>query len=567
MAYFVNKAPSSFWNVYAASNLAAWLLFGGYSLCAFATPQTVTTKLGSIAGVEEEHFSVFMGIPYAKPPVGDLRWSPPVPPEPWAGILQATNFKEPCPYLEGLLLPTKTEDDFIGDEDCLYLNIWSPKPKATRENFPVMVFIHGGGFELGGTNQKMFGQFMYDGALLAERGPVVVVTISYRLGALGFMAHPAFGNNPAGQPMTNFGLQDQIAALRWVQGNIAAFGGDPSRVTIFGESAGAMSICALLASPVAEPGLFHRAIQQSGGCFELSGLQALATGNDFATRMGCGSPLSLPEQAACLRKLDVKKVVTNQPSMYKFDPDPPFLNSVSSISGFFDSEGIRRFFEKFALGVRLPFLPVIDGWILPDTPLAMIAQNRHKAVPVILGHTTHEIPEIAINGFDEASFTNLAKSRFGGRANAVIAHYSDKNYGSLNAAISALVTDVSFVCPARKEAIALTHSDQAKVFKYLFDHPLGLFRSGMFGNTFHGTDLPILFFDLNDAWPFMRSESYEIQNKMVKYWTSFAATGLPAGKDLEPWPLFDAKSESFVHFEESVTIGSKYRTVQCDLFQ
>lgn len=539
-------------------------LFGSPCL---AESTIVSIEQGAIRGEENDSFRVYKGIPYAKPPVGPLRWAAPEPAPAWNGILDTHEFKEPCPYLEGLFLPLKDESDFVGNEDCLYLNVWTPRSKDRPKIFPVMVFIHGGAFELGGTNQKMFGQYMYDGALLAGKGEVVVVTISYRLGALGFLAHPALGKNPAGGPITNFGLQDQLMALKWVKKNIAAFKGDSSRVTIFGESAGAMSVCALLTSPVVPANLFQGAIQQSGGCFSVTEEAALASGAKFANQMGCPASLPLSEQAACLRRLDAKQIVLTQPSMFRVHDDPSFLSPLQSVAEFFDESISRQLIEGTVLRMRLPILPVVDGWFIPKQPVTLISQKKSKPIPIVLGHTPQEVPEIAVGSYDETSFTALVKKEFPRHAAEILAYYSEKNFGSLKKAISTFVTDVTFTCPAREEALELAKAGNTQVYKYVFEHPIGWFRSGFLGGPVHGSDLPFLFFDFSNAWPLMRSESYTIQDMMLRYWTSFAAFGSPNMPGLEPWPSFDDKDERHLYFEESVLTGARYHAAQCKLLE
>lgn len=218
-----------------------------------ALDEIVEVDSGLISGQSGDGYYYYLGIPFAAPPVGELRWKPPQPVEPWSGVRECTEFGPACPQP---LLPFAGFEFDTMDEDCLYLNVWTPA-KSPNDCLPVMVLIHGGGFFSGSASQPFF-----DGAPLAKKG-VVFVGINYRLGPLGFLAHPELAEESPEGLTGNYGLLDQIAALKWVQRNIAAFGGDPSRVTIFGESAGGMSVSALLLSPMAE-GLFHRAIAQSG---------------------------------------------------------------------------------------------------------------------------------------------------------------------------------------------------------------------------------------------------------------------------------------------------------------
>src|SRR5690349_6433505 len=283
--------------------LAALVVACTIGLASVAHAQTVTATLpvGPVAGVVTPAMLEFLGIPYAEAPVGDLRWAPPEPHAPWTTPLDASTFGSPCPQTPSAFgIPSSTED-------CLFLNVYVPHRKTVPERDlkrkrPVMVWIHGGAFQVGSAGN-------YDPTKLVTAGDVIVVSINYRLGALGFLAHPALSaESPAGIS-GNYGILDQQLALRWVQDNIAGFGGDPKRVTIFGESAGGISVHTQLASPLAA-GLFRRAIVQSGAVFAQPTLQAAeALGQHSADALGCSD-----QTAACLRALSVDDVLANQPS-------------------------------------------------------------------------------------------------------------------------------------------------------------------------------------------------------------------------------------------------------------
>jgi len=258
----------------------------------------VRTAAGPVVGIAAETAGVcaWLGMPYATPPVGDRRWRRPEPAAPWGKPLKAEKFGERCAQFGLLGTPGKTKPR--GSENCLYLNVYSPDPGGKA---PVMVWIHGGGLMSGSG-----GSALYTGDRLAAAQDVVVVTINYRLGVFGFLAHPGFREEDSDGSVGGYGMMDQIAALKWVRQNIAAFGGDPDNVTIFGESAGGWSVCQLMASPAAK-GLFHRAIQQSGNCNQSRPLgQGFAFGKDFADKLGCGS-------TDCLRAKPADEIMSVTP--------------------------------------------------------------------------------------------------------------------------------------------------------------------------------------------------------------------------------------------------------------
>ena len=325
-----------------------------------AAAALVTIDAGAVQGVAPSPDSpvrVYRGIPFARPPVGPLRWQPPQPVQPWQGIRDCTEFGPSCPQPPARIVP---EIQGAKSEDCLYLNVWTAA--SPGDNRPVLVWIHGGGFSIGSGAQRF-----YDGTHFAENG-AVLVTINYRLGPFGFLAHPALSAESPQNASGNFGLLDQIAALTWVRHNIAAFGGDPDRVTIFGESAGGMSVGFLLASPLAS-GLFHRAILQSGVPGAGSPLRdttgpnpsAEATGIAVARELGIPDPASdSPQTAARLRDV----------------PAETLLETTNPRVGLFGK------------GRRL--WPVVDGHVLPRPPDHLFARGVYNHVPVLLGSNADE---------------------------------------------------------------------------------------------------------------------------------------------------------------------------------
>ncbi len=464
-----------------------------------AGPLVVNTEAGQLHGIATDGAREFRGVPFAAPPIGELRWRAPQPVAAWSGIRDASTFSPVCPQQP----PSPNGQS----EDCLYLNVTTPDDAGTTQGqLPVIVFIHGGGFELGEGAD-------YDPAKLARAGSVVV-TINYRLGLLGFLAHPALADRPGG-PTGNYGLMDQQAALRWVQANIAQFGGDPHKVTIDGQSAGGLSVLMQLASPGAD-GLFHRAIIESGAFApkQISLADAEAAGQASAAAVGCAD-----QSAGCLRGLPVDVLVANQ--------------QASVTPG------------------------VIDGAVLKQSVLAAIAKGQFNRVPIINGSNTEEerlftgIGLSVTNGVTvklsgEITATNY-KSMLAANfdvssrtASLIAAQYPLSKYAQPALAFSAANSDANFSCPA----LALDAAASLHVPTYAYDFndnnaPERFIPAPPLPTTAtHQSELQYLF-DLPNALPAALSADQEtLASGMRSAWTRFAATGSPAitGQD---WPRFD----------------------------
>ena len=463
----------------------------------------VRTGDGAVQGMTVGTVNEFLGVPYAAPPTGNLRWRPPQPPAPWQGIRDATQFAPSCPQPPSPFAPHGTFS-----EDCLYLNVYTPTlPGGDGNRRPVLVWIHGGGLTEEGSSN-------YDGAKLAADG-AVVVTINYRLGALGFLAHPALASRPGG-PAGNYGLMDQQAALRWVQDNISQFGGNPDNVTIAGQSAGGLSVLAQLVSTGAR-GLFQRAIIESGA-FALNQqplAAAEAAGEAFAAQVGC------PDQTAtCLRNLPVANLVT-----------PDFVG----IPG------------------------VVDGKVLTEPIGAALAAGQFAHVPVLNG-TNHDEEQLFVAGLGLAvsggTFVPIPEGNMvtpGGyqgdiaavlgvpaaRAAAIVGEYPLSAHASPDAALSTLVSDANFACPALQ--VDQQTSARVPTFAYEFNDdnaPQPYTQPGFITVATHESELPYLF-DLPNA-PFHPAPSPDQQTlaaSMRAAWVNFAATGNPVTAAL-PWPAF-----------------------------
>lgn len=469
-------------------------VFGCATLVAADGPR-VTIDSGTIEGVSADGLHVFKGLPYAAPPVGVLRWRAPQPVTKWNGIRRATDY--------GNDAPQKNQWAPNQDEDCLYLNVWAPGDAASRP-YPVMVWIHGGAF--------ISGSGRMNGEALAKQG-VVLVSFNYRLGRLGFFAHPALDNQRrADEPPANFWLQDQIAALQWVQRNIAQFGGDPNRVTIFGVSAGGTSVNMLMASPLAK-GLFQRAIAQSGiGGFgpyrrwreDHAGREPLMEiGKRFSVTQGLNSK---PDVAAALRAL-------------------PWKTVAKIGSGIEDREG---------------FDIVVDGVTLTDDPQRIFEQGKQNPVPFLAGFNSFEGNlSLVIPWTDQPPRAEVEK-----RLDRLAPHYSKRPDDK--ALWNDLYGDVYF---GTSTLLLVREMERVKTpaWTYYFDYVRGRGRNAR--GAGHGSEVPFVFGSV--LLPSDRDR--EIIRVMQGHWIQFAKTGDPNGPSLPEWPSYTAaKPMTLVYGQESI---------------
>jgi para-nitrobenzyl esterase len=492
----------------------------------------VTIDSGTVHGKATGAMRRFLGIPYAAPPTYTNRFRTPQPVARWSGTLETTAVGPECPQT------------FLGssdDEDCLYLNVFAP---SGAHALPVMVWLHGGAFISGSGGEKF-----YDGGVLAGYG-AVVVTLNYRLGAFGFLAHPMLDvEDPAYPTSGNYGFEDQRAALEWVQRNIHAFGGDPSRVTLFGESAGGFSTCVHYLSS-RDHGLFGAAIVESGLCgasiVTTTHAIAQSQGAALATALGCsGSDAST---IACLRAMPADTILSA--TML-----PPLMTQTPG----------GMFYQTELLPTQLPN---VDGYVIAAPLRDALAAGAFEPRPLIVGsnadegtlfHSSVYAREVA----DETQYRAALAVRFGAtNADAIVAHYPVASYASANDALAHVSGDAFFVCPARTTARGAANAG-AHVFRYALEQPLeNPFEVGL--GVFHGSDLPFVFG--NDDFPLghVGSSGASLALAMQAYWTSFAKTHAPAGATA--WPAYDPASDPYLVLAPTIAPANALSATACDFW-
>jgi para-nitrobenzyl esterase len=481
-------------------------------------PLVVTTKNGPVRGAPDGATTSFKRIPFAAPPVGDLRFRPPAPAAPWTDVRDATAFSPQCVQVD---YETRAP---IGKEDCLYLNVWSPSDR-TGAPLPVLFWIHGGDNVIGSASEAY-----YEAHQLAEKAHVVVVTINYRLGAFGWLAHPAFANESPHQSSGNYGLLDQIAALEWTRDNIAAFGGDPSRVLVGGQSAGASNTCALVTSPLAR-GLFSRALMMSLACYVVEPAVVASTNDAVERALGC----TTGDIAACMRS--------------KSAHDLALVPGASLLR----TNEVADYYE------------VIDGWALPAAPESVLAQGRHMHVPMIVGTTRDEYsallplvvpyPPSTPEGY-QAELEKMFGQEI---ATKVAAEYPLEKYGTPYNALSAVVSDEVMNCPSRRAARAATKTQSEPVYRYVFGQAPKSGPYAVYGAP-HGIDVDFLFHTFTAAPP--TDEEAAVADTFIAFVGRFAATGSVDAV----WPAYGA-NDAFLRLETPLSTGEGWRNAECDFWE
>ena len=490
--------------------ISALIVCNGAPLCA-ALKQPVKISGGMVSGVagRDTSITVFKGLPYAAPPVGDLRWHAPKPVVPWQGVKKADQFGNSC--IQTIVKERKPWTyEFMAhneiSEDCLYLNVWTGA-KSASEKRPVYMYIHGGG-----NREGSGGIQVYDGEGLAKKG-IVVVTINYRLGVFGFFAHPELTKESGMNSSGNYALLDVVAALHWIHDNIAAFGGDPTKVTIGGQSAGAGMTHNMVASPLAK-GLFHGAIAESGSSYGPGNMRKLADaeqmGVKFAEAKGAHS-------LAELRQMPWQKI---------FEP----------------VEG-------------LGFGPVVDGYVLPASAMEIFAQGKQNDVPTITGGNRHDnngpVPHPTVT---VVQFVEQSKQRYGELADEFLKLYpaanDDQAHDSYNASLQDNMRTSQYLWAMSRAKTAKTD-----VFVYYWDHALPGPDADFYG-AFHTSEVPYVMDAIDQTVDRkLTAEDHKIADTVSSYWANFIKTGNPNGKGLPRWP--SVKEKPATAFE----IGDKYQSI------
>jgi len=477
----------------------------------------VETGSGAVLGVDEDGYQGFFGIPYAAAPVGDLRFAPPEAPEAWDGVRDATAFGGVCPQASAF----GWVDVQDTQEDCLVANVWAPTDAADA---PVMVWIHGGGFMFGAGHLPT-----YWGHELAKKG-VVVVTFNYRVGPLGFLAHPEIGGG-------NWGLMDQQAALRWVQDNVSQFGGDPDNVTIFGESAGAVSVCMHLVMTGAE-GLFHRAIMESGVCgISDTPAQANALGEQLAAAVDCDGAADV---AACLRDVSAQDLAEALPMA-----------------------------KALFFGGGVKWGPAVDGALITGQPAVQLFMGQGVRVPSIIGANKDEgtlFVQWAGGGFDAAALEALVGNFTSDKVDEVLAAYPAEDYDTVDARAAEILGDATFVCTG-KLAARLLATGGTPIWMYHFTRAV---ENPVFDDlgAFHTAELPFVFgnglFEFDATLP---AEAQPLVDEMQGYWTRFAAAGDPNGDGALEWLGYSPNEEAYLELNIPTATGFNLKGEKCALWE
>ena len=501
--------------------------------------EPVETSAGAVRGMSYpgEPSCVWKGIPFAAPPTGDLRWKAPEPHPGWSGVLDTVEYGAQC--MQGGSPLVNKQYGF--SEDCLYLNVWRPKKSG---KFPVMYWIHGGGLTIGASSSPL-----YYGDKIAAEKDVVLVSINYRLGAFGFYSLEGFSKESPDGGSGNYGMLDMIAGLEWVRDNISEFGGDPDNVTIFGESAGSLAVCNLLASPLAA-GLYHKAIMQSGGCGAKTMDECNADGAVFADAAGCSGP----DTVSCMRKKSGDEI----------------MNVVNKDAGVMES------FSKESFSFRM----CVDGHAFKENPIDAIAAGRYNNVPVIVGSNHDEsklfvlmgapyyriMPRFALHAISRNKFrpSDAGMDRYREL-------YPSSEYRLPADAYCAGATDMWFGCRGLEE-VESSAPNQPATYYYRFDYDDNNVPH-LVGAT-HGLEISYIFDTIDqDGFFSVVYSNKQIERAkplvdiMMSYWTNFAKTGDPNGPGLPKWPAFDTETRQRMILDLPTRVEKEDLSEKCEFWR
>ncbi|MFA5879817.1 MAG: carboxylesterase/lipase family protein [Candidatus Margulisiibacteriota bacterium] len=494
--------------------------------------EIINLDSGPISGMQKNGLKIYLGIPYAAPPIGKLRWQAPKAVKPWKKVKSCIAFSASCPQSKG-------ENVGKTSEDCLYLNVWTPAKKA-NEKFAVMVWIHGGGWSCGSASSTGDGGsdiFGYNGAKLAKKG-VVFVSFNYRLGPFGFFAHPQLALESSRGTMGNYGFMDQIALLKWVKRNISKFGGDPNNVTIFGESAGSAAVSLHMISPYSQ-GLFHRGISESGGpC----GLEYIMKQADYQMQNAIIDSQKLVKALKCDQTKDPIKAMRAKSSTEIIKAYPFSLAPFSS---------------------GLKFGPVADGDIIPDNPQKLYQMGKSFDLPLIIGSNADE-GNLFYQAMSVAKYKDWLKLNFGQHADEVFSMFPAAKDEDVRLAFDRLISVAAFTEPARFVARS-RDGRKAKTYLYHFTRVIPTDFGRLVGAG-HAMDIFYVFGIVDTKKGFPEAD-VELSNKMMDYWVNFAKTGDPNSPGLPLWLAYETKTDQNIEFGDTIKINKHLLKKECDFIQ
>lgn len=479
----------------------------------------VMTDAGVVSGIQQDELRVFHSVPFASPPVGDLRWRPPEPVQPWTGVRDATMYSPACPQP---ITPDPNTGEPLMSEDCLYLDVWTPAKNAD-ENLPVMVFFYGGAFAKvapAGTMEA------YNATLLAKKG-VIVVTPNYRLGALGFLAHPQLDAESSHNSSGNYGIMDQVAALQWVQKNIGAFGGDPERVTIFGQSAGGESVFIHLVSPGSK-GLYQQALVESGPFWAngptIDNVHSKADAEQFGQEFAASLGYSGPDAIEKMRSLSVLALINATPW-----PASSWQNTHT-----------------------LKFEPTVDGWILPDTVDNLFLLRKENPVPFVIGTNADDGKSLSADAnMSVPEYQSLIRNYFGKDADAVLAQYPAGSPDEVQLCLARIMTRYDFADAAKFAAGSMADlSPDTYLYRYSYVLPGPV---GQANGAFHGSETFLLF----GSGPALNADPL-VSDTLIDAWTRFAKTGNPNGGSMITWPQYTSRTGRYLDINSNLSVKTGY---------